>query len=344
MINGSVSVRFRADILRGGAKDREVTLAPGGSVTLDTDGNILRTARLNFYEPLDWLNEEVKPYIMTGGAEYPLGVFIPSTPARSSTDGQNTWSVEAYDRTIILAEDGFDEPYYIAAGTGFISAVEAILTTAGTTTMLIADYVDTVLPADREFEIGTTKLEAINTLLSEINYNPIYCDAEGRFVVEAYSEPSPANVDISYIADKKSLIALDTTTETDYYAMPNVWISVCSNPDMDTDYQSVYVNDNPLSEFSTVQRGRRILSEIYQPEQIASQSDLDAYIRRTAYEKMLKASETARFQTALNSKHGRANDIAIQHPDVNGVFRESSWTIPLEIGLMSHTARRVVLM
>ncbi len=169
---------FRADILVGGAKDREMSFAPGGSVTLDTDGDILRTARLNFYEPLDWLTEEVKPYMLLrmedaetsssisiatwdqfeaqnlswdalealaltwdewdfgiiGGtdstpqyAEFPLGVFIPSTPTRSSSDGVNTWSVEGYDRTIILKEDGYYEPKYIAAGTLYLDAVQAIL-------------------------------------------------------------------------------------------------------------------------------------------------------------------------------------------------------------------------
>lgn len=394
--DGTQEIRFRADILRNGARDREAPLAPGGSVTLDTDNDILRTARFEMYEPVDALTEEIKPYmllrmedkvvdatinvqtcaerdaldytcaqwdaldmtcaeldagVLSSGtramqyAEFPLGVFVPSTPSRASIDGLDVWSIEAYDRSIILVEDGFDEPYFIAAGTLYIDAVLAILASAGITSVMIVDYVDTEIPADREFEVGVSKQEVANALLAEINFNPLYCDADGNFVIEAYKEPTASTASMTYKADHLSIIGRDTTTETDYYKVPNVFVAVCSNPDLDEDYRSVYVNDNPVSAFSTVQRRRRIISEIYRPDQIASQVDLDAYVRRMAFERSLAASETVTFSTAPMPIHGRAEDVEMQHPDANGVYREVGWTIYLDADKdMEHTAKRTVIM
>lgn len=346
--DGAQTILFRADILRDNAKDREITIAPGSSVSMNADADIKRTARFTLYEPLDWLNEEIKPYMLLQigdqYAEFPIGVFIPSTPRRNGSDGANEWTIEAYDRTVILAEDGLDEPLYIQAGTLYLDAIQDVLVSTGIENIMVQDYVYTVIPADREFEIGQSKIDVVNALLSEINFNKIYCDVDGRFVLSAFKEPSPDRIDFTYTADALSIISADTSAETDFYGMPNVFIAVCSNPDLDIDYRSVYVNDNPLSEFSTVQRGRRIISEVYQPDQIASQVDLDAYIRRIAFEQTQTASETVSFRTALMPVHGLLDTLEIRHPDINGVFSESSWTLPLEAGAeMDHIARRVVL-
>ena len=350
--DGVQSILFRVDILRDNAKVREVSLAPGGSVSLDKDAAIGRTARFALCEPIDWLAEQIKPYMLLRMdastpqyAEFPLGVFIPSTPKRSSSDGVNEWAVEAYDRTVILAEDGLDEPLYIAAGTKYLDAIQNVVVSAGITDLMTSDYVDAALPADREFELGQSKLDIINALLSEINFNPIHCNADGIFVISAYKEPSPDKIDFTYAADALSSISADTSAETDFYGLPNVYIAVCSNPDMNANYRSVYINDNPTSPFSTVQRKRRIISEVYRPDQIASQDDLDVYVRRRAYENTLSASEIVTFSTALMPVHGRADTLAIRHPDIKGVYAESNWTLPLDAGAeMEHTARRLILL
>ena len=391
-LNGAQGISFRCDVIRGNVKTRSITA--GGSVTLDRFAEIQRTARLTVYEELDWLLDELKPYMLlrmndlvTGAstnigswdardalgwtwdqwdalglswdaldagligvtrrkaqyAEFPLGVFVLSTPRRSSEDGFNTWGIEAYDRTVILKEDCITEPLYIAAGTTYMDALEYVLVSASITQMMVTDYVTTALPADRIFEIGTTKLEIANTLLAEINFNPIHCDIDGRFVISAYKEPSPNAVDFAYRADEFSIIGRDTSSETNFYRVPNVFIAQCSNPDLDQDYMSVWENDNPVSPFSAIRRGRRIASEIYMPDVIASQGDLDAYLRRKAFEES-QVYEDFTFTTALMPIHGSGDVLEIVHPDVSGVFVESGWELPLSSdGQMTHTARRLVL-
>lgn len=278
-------------------------------------------------------------------AEFPLGVFIPSTPTRTSADGVSAWTVEAYDKTIVLKEDGLDTPLFLSEGAKYLDEVLSILARAGITNIMIASSVDTEIAADREFEVGKSLLEVVNTLLGEINFNPIFCDADGNFVIGAYEEPTAASADITYKADHLSIIGRDTSTETDYYKVPNVFIAACSNPDLKQDYRSTYINDNPISPFSTLRRGRRIISEIYRPDQIASQADLDVYIRRMAFERTLEASETVTFSTAPMPVHGRAEDVELQHPDASGVFREVGWTIRLDAGgEMEHVVKRTVIL
>jgi hypothetical protein len=346
-VSGSQCVKFRYDVLRGGV--RRASVHAEGSVSFNRFNEIQRTARFTLHEEIDWLLDEIKPYMllrMPNGefAEFPLGVFILSTPNRSSANSLTTWTVEAYDRTVILAEDSLVEPLYFAAGTAYLDAVQSVLVGAGVSQVLISDSADTVLAADREFEPGTKKIEVVNALLSEINFNPIYCDAEGRFVISKYREPGLLDAGWVYAADKTSIIGRDTQSNLDYFNMPNVFIAACSNPDLEEDYVSVWTNDNPVSKFSTVQRGRSIVSDIYQPDQITSQEDLDAYIRRIAFEAN-QVYEPIRFITALNPLHERADVLSLQHPDATGVFVESSWSFPLAAsGQMTHEARRLVVL
>ncbi len=273
--------------------------------------------------------------------EFPLGVFVLSTPTRKSGKALNVWDIEAYDHTVILSEDSITEPLYFAAGTLYLDVIQSVLVAASITDVLISDYADTVLPSDREFEIGTKKLSIINILLSEINFNAIYCDANGKFVLSAYKEPTIAP-DFTYRADDLSLIARDTSSEADFYNVPNVFMAICSNPDLDSDYRAVWENNSPVSRLSIPSRGRRIVSEIYQPDAIASQEELDAYIRRIAFEAN-QVYEKLTFTTALMPIHGRAEVLEINHPDIDGIFVESEWALPLSAEeQMTHTARRLV--
>ncbi len=390
-VDGMSEVRFRYDVLRGGV--RRTSISGDGSVSMDRFNDIQRTARFTLREEIDWLRDEIKPYMLlrmpdeqisaemfaeTWGerdalgyewgafealgmdwdsidasvfgsnewekrfAEFPLGVFVPSTPTRNSSNAATSWAVEAYDRTVILAEDSLTAPLFIAAGTAYLDAAQSVLAGAGITQVMVISSVATQLPADRIFEIGDSKLKVINTLLSEINYNPIYCDADGVFVLSQYVEPSVAGVEFSYRADRFSVIGRDTSSDIDFYKVPNVFIAVCSNPDIATPLHSVYTNDNPASRLSTVARGRTITSEVYKPDAVASQGDLDAYVRRRAFEAN-QVYETLKFNTALNPLHERADVLEIQHPDATGVYVESRWTLTMAAdGKMTHEARRLV--
>lgn len=341
--DGRREVRYRYELLRGGSVIRE--LSASGSITLDSGSEIGRTARFDIRdtEEIDWLRDLIRPVMeirLPDGAweGFPLGVFVPSTPAMQG----NGCEVEAYDRTVILREDCIIEPLFLAAGTPYLDAVNTVLVQAGTDPPEILEPSASKLPADREFEEGSSLLSIINTLLQEINYNPITCDAQGAFVLSSYVEPSAAGVTGSYEADALSVLMPEAQSELDAYGVPNVFRAVCSNPDIEVSYRSVYVNDNPASRLSTVARGRRIVSPLYQPDAIASQEELDAYIRRIAFQ-AAQVYEEVSFETLNMPLHEAREILYLRHPQAQGIYEETRWSMDLDSGRMSHTARKLVL-
>lgn len=273
--------------------------------------------------------------------EIPLGVFVPSTPTRSYDGASVTYSVEAYDLTVIIAEDCVTDHCFIAEGTNYIDAVEALLLSAGIDSVISTPSAE-VLPTAREFEIGTSKLSIINTLLTEINYNTVTVNSDGVFLLTPYTEPTPDDISIRYSADEISVMGYPATTELDLYGVPNIFIAVCSNPELGTDLKSVYTNDNPASELSTIRRGRNIVSQIYKPDAITSQEELDKYIRRIAFEGS-QIYQKISFETLVMPEHETGTVLEIHHPDFSGVFREYSWSMDLSTGgIMQHEVRRLM--
>lgn len=274
-------------------------------------------------------------------AEFPLGVFALSSPTRDFSAEGITYTVEAYDRTVILSEDCLTNRIYFESGTKYTDAVESIIISSGSSGPIITPS-DLSFQSGREFEIGESKLKIINTLLSEIVYENLYADENGNFIVSPYKEPTPDNISISYRADDLSVIGVDVSTDLDTYGIPNIFIAIVSNPELSSDLRSIYINDNPASKLSTIYRGRKIVSELYKPDYINSQAELDAYIRRIAFEAN-QIQERVAFSTVPMPIHGISEILEIYHPDINGIYREESWEIQLEPGgKMTHEASRLV--
>lgn len=272
--------------------------------------------------------------------EYPLGVFIPSTPRRNYGDGIE-YTVEAYDLTTILVEDCVIDRYFIAKGTNYIAAIEALMVSAGIVNVM-SESTTAILPTDREFEIGTSKIEIINTLLEEINYNQVWVNSDGTFVLSKYRKPDAQNITITYRDDEMSVLGNPADTILDFYDVSNIFIAVVSNPELPAPLRSVYINDNPVSALSTVRRGRNIVSQVYKPDVIENQPTLDDYIANIAFEKS-QVYEEVNFETALMPFHENRDVLELRHPDFSGVYLETAWTMELSAGgTMRHTVKKVM--
>lgn len=343
--SGSRSIRFRFYLLRNGVRSGPL---PGisGTVRYSAEDEIQRTASFSFAGELNvnWLSDQIQPVVEVHckdrWAEFPLGVFVPSTPTKNA-DGKNlSYTVEAYDRTIFAKEDCITDRAFFAKGTLYLDIVRQYLLSAGITEVSVISS-SSVLPTDREFEIGTSKLEIINTLLSEINYLPLSINASGQAVIAPYKEPNADNVSYSYRADELSVLQSAASSTVDFYDVPNIYIAIVSNPEQEV-IKSIYINDNPASELSTVRRGRNIVSQLYKPDTITSQEDLDAYIRRIAFSRS-QVYEAVSINTAIMPIHEGREVLEIQHPEISGIFEEIGWEIDLQAGgVMQHNVRRIV--
>ena len=341
--SGRQVVRCYANVLKNGAATGRVPC--GGTVALDTFEEIERTASLSIPQELDWLAVELQPVMEIDGEEYPLGVFLPSSPEKVVDETGNTvWEVECYDRTLILSEDRLTKDTTFYAGTEYLALITGLFYTAGIDTVAVLDPSDAALPTDRTFEQGTSRLQVINTLLDEINYNKVRCDADGNFFISAYKEPVLGASDIAYQAGDGAVLLREAEVLTDYFNRPNVFSVLVDNPELEETYYSEYINDDPGDPLSTTSRGRYITADEEQvgsPDVTGSQEDLDLWLKRRVFE-LSRSSETVKFYTLPIPVHEALDSITLHlDDDINGIYQETGWEIKLEAGQpMSHTVRR----
>lgn len=344
-------VTFRYELLsKEDVKLGELQAQPG-RVALNSLAEIKRTAVFQITEgegqDIDWLSDRIRPvFCLTmpdgGMIEWPLGVFILSSPIRKDENKQVKRSIEAYDSSLILKEDKFTDRYTIAAGTKYTEAIIDILNAAGIWKINIIDHPGT-LATDREFEIGTTKLTAINELLAAINYTSLWVDENGYFIAQPYVLPSSRDPEYEYRTDDLSVIHPGSTEELDLFAVPNKWVRYVSNPDRAVILRSEYTNDLSTSPTSTINRGRTIV-DIDHVEDIYDQATLDEYVKRIAYNAN-QIYGKFEFATALMPHHSYYNCLFVEYDPlgISHKYMESSWTMDLHAnGVMTHSCRRVI--
>jgi hypothetical protein len=299
-------------------------------------------------QEIDWLTQRIKPYARLhlppyaddDWVEWPLGVFLLSSPTRAAdSTSRVVRKVQGYDQLQVHLDDKVDARYTVDAGANYVDAVVTLLGDVG---MVVAASSST-LPAAMEWEPGTPKLKIINWLLGAINYQSLSFDEDGRAVLQPYAAPSARTEEYVYADDvDTSLLLPEVEQELDLFSVPNKWILVVSNPDQDA-ITSTYTNSNPASPTSTVRRARTIVN--YRTEQdAADQAALDAKAERLAFEAS-QVYESITFQTGLNPLHSGNDVYRIRYTPlaINSSFSEAEWTMKLKAGEpMSHRARRVV--
>lgn len=326
-------------------------LNAAGTVSFNSCSEIMGTAsfeiqeeKLKKYAEL-YMDMRIRPYFKLytprGWLRYPLGIYILSSPRRQEKDNTVYWDVEAYDKGIILKEDKLTDRLYIPAGSNYISEVKKLLLSAGIDKFIIESSMLST-NTDLEFEIGTSKIEAVNELLYAINYYPIHFDYRGFAKTSRYIEPMQRETEFGYMTDDRSIILPGTNQSNDMYGVPNVVIRYLDNPD-GPPLRSIYKNDNPESIVSTVRRGRQIV-DVESVEDIADQDTLDAYTRRIAIEKS-QMNDMVGLSTALMPMHGYRNCLFVRDDrlGIETKYIEYSWSMELKVGgTMQHELKRVI--
>ena len=317
-----------------------------GNIDHNAETSIQRCANLiiNEERDIDFLSERIRPSMClqtdTDIVHYPLGVFLMSSPKRKAGIGTISRGIECYDKCQIVADDRFDSRYRVTAGTNYIAAVSAILASAGISDAQLT-VTDKTLAADLEFNMGTGKLEAVNTLLKAINYNNLYADASGKLIGKPYADPITRPTEASYVTNSKSIVFSGAEEELDIYNAPNKIVRYLETADRSVMVASV-TNDDPLSKLSTVSRGRTIVN-VASVSDIADQATLEAYTQREAAE--AKIYQKIIFETAAMPNHESLDCLYVINKDLDiaGKYIETSWSLELKIGgHMRHTCRRAV--
>ena len=341
------TVEFRFVVIRNGADFGELRAVDRGSVQLrmNSEDSIKTGLSGSFLDPgsdYNMLTDQIRPEMIIDGVIHHLGVFLPASvrPIKDTTGSHI--QIEAYDRGWIVRDSRLENLLHLDAGTSYHQAIEARLAESGIALVSAVESVAT-LPEDREWNVGTSRLDIVNELLAEINYNPLWFDQEGMAILEPVSVPVAANIEHTLDSDDvKSLLVPTMQREVDIYNAPNVFIAVCSNPDKTGVIRAVSVNTNPQSPLSIGRRGRRIC-QVITVDNIADQDELQALADRARNDSMITGEQIS-LTTGLLPGYGVDDVVGIHYDDLFSIAIDRAWTMDLRPGgLMQHTLEKVVV-
>lgn len=340
-------VSYRVAVLRKGGEVSALSWAAGNDPTVyfDASGEIKSSFSGEFYvnPVVDLLSDEIQPILTVDGTEYPLGVFRAATVTTAVTKYGKTVKAEAYDRCWLLKSNKTQTRVHYAKGTSYLTVVQQILTTCGVALAITTASAATLATDREDWEIGTDYLTICNDLLAEINYKPVWFDVQGIAHIEPYTQALAANIKHRYGGTEiLRPISADASEETDIFSTPNVFVCVCSNPDLEDALVATAVNESPSSATSTFKRNMRIV-QVTKVDNVASQEELQTIANRLMSESQ-QTVKTISFETFSEGNHGIGDAISIDHPDIGGIYEETAWSITLGAGeLMKHTAKRTVI-
>ncbi len=357
------SEQIRYKLLRNGVEYGEL-FSSGNSSTLrmDSNGEIKMSLQGTFLPravnssgkevEIDWMADEIQPKLIIDGVEKPLAVLMPASVEPRDEYGNETLQIQAFDRCWRVRDTKVEGSIYLSAGTGYLDAIEGLLTSAGIATILKTPITATLAEDRQDWETGTSYLTIVNELLREINYKQLWFNASGFAILEPASTPTAENIKHVFTNqkpnpnNKKEVEAIRVfphiSRKTDIYQAPNVFLCICSNADKDTPLKATAENTNPQSPLSIMRRGRRIV-KVVKVNNIESQEKLEEYAGRLLYESMT-TGESISVETHLLPNFGAEDVVGLRYDDVLGVCVEKAWTMTLGPGgTMTHELEKVVI-
>lgn len=332
----------RYEILRDGGVIGTPQEYDPAEVRCDTESDMVLSVRGTYYMDgeYNFFSDRLRPVLTVNGEDYPLGVYVITTEEKSEAEGRKIAALEGYSLLYLARRKKIETRLHIPAGKNYMTQITELLALAGITDME-ADATSYTLATDREdWEIGTSVLDIVNTLLAEISYKRAYVDLSGTVQLRRYAPPTLSAVAHTYTEGVDSIIAPGYKITDDRYNKANVFRLYCDNPDMDALMVATAENNNPSSPFSTVNIGRVLHNE--QVDNVPSQTALQE--RADAMRDMsLQTTEEIEFYTAIAPVHTPHDVVAISVGGASGIFAETGWQIIMSPDSdMTHTARRVI--
>lgn len=318
------------------------------SVDHSAFSEIKRTVALQVKETagVDYLNDRLKVFmrVLVGSTwlEWPLGVFILSSPTRRShSEGLRFRQVDGYDQTLKMSASRISNRTQYPAGTNVVEAAKEVAFDAGVL-LINAVALAKTLPAAKEWEPGTTRLQMVNDLLDDVNYNSVWFDSDGYARMTPYRSPSNTTPEVRYLDDSRSILFPQIEATLDTFDVANEWVLIVSEPDRPA-LVSKYTNTNPASPTSTVSRGFTV-TDFRKSDTSVDQATLDASVLRLA-EEASQIYERVNLETRLMPHHEHLDVIEVRsgNLDVSAVYQEVSWSMECTPGgRMKHILRKLV--
>ena len=327
------------------------TYVRSGSVKMDQDLDVKFQGQFVLTEvpDLNFLADYLMPVVRVTEAgvatDYELPIFRLGWPKRSHDPMVSTWTVDAYDLTIHLLEDVFEEPHTVAAGADPIIGARAVAESAGFPADLINfPVVTAALAADVSWGVGEKKYRAVADLLDAAGcWSPWmergYLTSAVR---KSLADLAPAAV---YRTDADSFVLPPVQVETDVTGFANKVVVRVQNPDLPEPLSSFYLNENPESPVSTVSLGGRVISKVIDAKNLQTQTEVDAYARlmcEQAASVYLKGTLPTGLDPARRIHEAYTVEVGDNGSILSGKWWCKGWDMPLAVGgVMTHQIARV---
>jgi concanavalin A-like lectin/glucanase superfamily protein len=200
-----------------------------------------------------------------------------SSPSRHATEMGIYRNCALSDLSTLLKNNSFTSIYTVAAGENYITGTHGVLAIAAlagfdTSAWAVTATTSTLL-SSLDFQIGSSLLDAINTLLLAINYRPFRFNGAGLGVIEAYALPESRAVEDTFAIDGNSIVVDDIEEATEIDQTTNT--VVVTRADQDTTIlRSTATNSDVTSATSTAitQRAPTVTKQI---KAVPDQTTLD---------------------------------------------------------------------
>lgn len=353
-VTGSRFFTFRYELLSNtNAKKDDLDSVVSCSIEQNWLADIKRTARLQIRDSalIDFQKDRIKPWVRlhlppyddADWVEWPQGVFLLKTPGRNADNtGVLRREITGYDPLQAFVDDKVTNRYTVAKNTKYVTAVSTLLGSIPKVVSTVSPYGARTLPAARDWDPGTTKLQIINDLLVAAGYESLSFDEDGTARVVPYILPQDHPQEYEYADDAVSILAPEVAQELDLFDIPNKWTLTVSEPDR-PGISASYTNTDPSSPTSTVRRGRTIV-DFRRETEAANLATLQERVKRLAFEAS-QVYEAVEFDTAMMPIHSGNDVYRIKYGPlgINAKYAEQSWSLDLRTGAkMKHRARRVV--
>lgn len=243
------------DGVSGGSLDYSVHATIRGTGSLTVAGDAVTG--------VPWHQVRVQPWCIltdpgTGQVhEWPLGVYLPTTPRVRHTDTGPAAEVELYDKLVVLDQDKLAETWTVDAGRVLTEAVAEVIAAAGETRVAITPSSATVATA-MVWEAGTSRLRVVNDLLDAGNYFSLWADGYGVLRAAPYVVPARRGVAWDFHDDHESVYTPELDLEQDAFEVPNLVVLVGTTSGETEAPKAEARNEDPASPWSFQSRGRWI--------------------------------------------------------------------------------------
>ena len=274
-----------------------------------------------------------------------LGTFLPNIPTRHVNGAEATSQFDLYGLLQEAADDMFETPFTVKKGENPVDKAAGILRGCN---LEVAAYnpggyrlsenwtfgIRNSANADQ----GTSKLDAVNDLLDLAGYAAARTDEYGRVILEWDVEPADRASKWSFIEGANATFLTEMTDERDLRDVANVVLVVYY--DTDREYTGLAIDDDPASEYSTVNRGRRVARK-YEYSNIPESVKTDEAGRKLAAKtalSLLKTAQAVIHRVTFTHVYAPLNvtdvvELAYPTGRVSGRFAIRKQTISLDAGI-----------